>query len=98
MNYFSYKFTLRRTATILSTVIITLAMIAAITGILIGFYYQPAAGDAYESLAKINETIPYGWVIYSLHDLAGNGIIAVALVQIIVMFISRQFRRSWLTA
>ena len=73
-------------------------MIAAITGILIGFYYQPAAGDAYKSLAKINEAIPYGWVIYRLHDLAGNGIITVALVQIIVMFISRQFRHSWLTA
>ena len=98
MNYFKYEFALRRTATILSTVIVTLAAIAAITGIIIGYNYQPAAGDAYNSLANIKEAIPYGWVIYSLHDLAGNGIIAVALVQIVVMFLGRQFRRSWLTA
>lgn len=98
MNSFKYKFILRRTATILSTLIVTLAIIAAITGILIGFYYQPAAGDAYKSLAQINESIPFGWLIYSLHGLAGNGIIVVALVQIIVLFLGRQFQRSWLTA
>jgi cytochrome b6 len=98
MNSLQYNSMLRRTATILSIVILTLAIVAAISGILIGFYYEPAAGDAYQSLNQIDESLPYGWLIYSLHDLAGNGIIAVALIQIIVMFLGRQFRRSWLTA
>jgi cytochrome b6 len=89
---------LRRTATILSIVVLTLAIIAAISGILIGFYYEPVAEDAYQSLNQIDESLPYGWLIYSIHDLAGNGIIAVALIQIIVMFLGRQFKRSWLTA
>jgi cytochrome b6 len=93
----NYNFVLRRTATILSIVILTLAVIAAISGILIGFYYEPVAGDAYQSLNQIDESISNGWLIYSLHDLAGNGAIAVALIQIIVMFLSRQFKRSWLT-
>lgn len=97
MNSFNYNFVLRRTATILSIVILTLAIIAAISGILIGFYYQPVAGDAYQSLNQIDDSISNGWLIYSLHDLAGNGIIAVALIQIIVMFLGRQFKRSWLT-
>ena len=98
MKSIKYTFLLQRAATILSIAILTLAIIAALSGILIGFYYQPAAGDAYKSLAKIAETIPNGWIIYSLHNLAGNGIIALALMQIIVMFLGRQFRRSWLTA
>ncbi|MGD1920102.1 MAG: cytochrome b N-terminal domain-containing protein [Pleurocapsa sp.] len=98
MNSLKYDFALRRTATILSIIILTLGIIAAISGILIGFYYEPAAGYAYQSLAKINESISYGWVIYSLHDLAGNGIIVVALMLIVVMFLGRQFRRSWLPA
>lgn len=98
MNSLKYNFLWRRMATILSVAILTLAIIAAISGILIGFYYQPAAGDAYKSIVKINTTIPYGWIVYSLHELAGNGIIAVSLIQIIVMFLGRQFRRSWLTA
>lgn len=97
MNFLNYNFVLRRTATILSMIILTSAIIAAISGILIGFYYEPAAGDAYQSLNQINESISNGWLIYSLHDLAGNGTIAVALIQIVVMFLGRQFRRSWLT-
>ena len=93
-----YNFLWRRTTTILAIVILTLAIVAAISGIFIGFYYQPAAGDAYKSLSKIDNAIPYGWVIYSLHNLAGNGIIVVSLFQIIVMFLGRQFQRSWFTA
>lgn len=98
MNSLQFNLRLRRTATILAIAILTLAFIAAISGILIAFYYQPAAGDAYQSLVEIKETIPYGWLIYSLHNLAGNGIIAVSLIQIIVLFLGRQFRRSWFTA
>ncbi len=98
MNSFRYNFLLRRTATILSVVILSLAILAAISGILIAFYYQPAAGDAYESLAKIDPVIPYGSLVYSLHNLAGNGIIGVALIQIVVMFLGRDPRRSWFTA
>ncbi len=98
MNSIKYSFLWRRTATILSVVILTLAIIAAISGLLIGFYYEPAAGNAYKSLQAISTNIPNGWLILGLHNWAGNGIIAVALVQIIVMFLGRQFRRSWLTA
>ncbi len=98
MNLVKDNFLLRRTATILSVVILTLAIIAAISGLLIGFYYEPAAGNAYKSLQTISNTVPNGWLILGIHDWAGNGIIAVALIQIIVMFLGRQFRRSWLTA
>ena len=98
MNTLKYNFLLRRTTTILAIAIITLAVVAAITGILIGFYYEPAAGSAYTSLAQIKSQVNYGWLIYGLHNIAGNGIIVVSLVQLIVMFLSRQFRGSWLTA
>ena len=98
MNSLKYNFLLRRIATILSITILTLAIVASISGIFIAYNYEPAAGDAYQSLAEIDKSLPNGWLIYSLHDLAGNGIIAVALIQIIVLFLGRQFRRSWLTA
>ncbi len=98
MNSIKYSFWWRRTATILSVVIITLAIMAAISGILISFYYEPAAENAYKSLQTISTNIPNGWLILSLHNWTGNGIIAIALIQIVVMFLGRQFRRSWLTA
>lgn len=98
MRSIKYTFLLQRTATILSIATLTLAVVAATSGILIGFFYQPAAGDAYKSLVEITQGVSYGWLVYNLHDLAGNGIIAVALIQIIVLFLGRQFRPSWLTA
>ncbi|MEA5581078.1 cytochrome b N-terminal domain-containing protein [Nodularia harveyana UHCC-0300] len=88
----------RRVATILAVAILSLCLIYITTGILISFYYEPTAGGAYESLKTINTQVPYGWLFRRAHDLAGNALIVVALVQIVVMFLGRQFRKSWLTA
>jgi cytochrome b6 len=94
----SYDFALRRIATILSVVLLSLAAIAAVTGVLISFYYEPTAGGAYNSLKTIAVEIPNGWLIRKLHSIAGNGLIAVSLFQVVVMFLGERFRRSWLTA
>ncbi len=94
----SYAFLLRRLATILAIVILTLSFSAAFTGILLAFYYEPTAGGAYNSLKAIATQIPNGWLIQRLHNISGNGIIAVSLIEIVVMFLGERFRRSWLTA
>ena len=98
INLPSYEYILRRLATILSVAILTLILTAATTGVLIAFYYQPTAGGAYDSIKAIADDIPYGWLFLGLHNFAGNATIVVALLQIIVMFLGRQYRRSWLTA
>ncbi|WP_414550687.1 cytochrome b N-terminal domain-containing protein [Anabaena sp. CCY 0017] len=89
---------LRRLATILAVAMLSLCLIYITTGILLSFYYEPTAGGAYRSLKTINTQIPYGWLFRRAYDLAGNAVIVVALVQIVVMFLGRQFRKSWLTA
>lgn len=89
---------LRRITTILSVVIITLTLIGATTGILLSFYYEPAAGRAYQSLKIIDTEVPYGWLFHKAHQIAGNAVVVIALIQIVMMFVSRQFRKSWLTA
>lgn len=88
----------RRISTILSVVILTLTVIGITTGVLISFYYEPTAGGAYQSLKTIDTEVTYGWLFHKAHNLAGNGVIIVALIQIVVMFLTRQFRQSWLTA
>ncbi len=98
MQINQFDWTVRRVATILSVVVLTLSLIAAFSGILLSFYYEPTAGGAYYSLNVITSRVPYGWFFRKAHSLAGNGIIAIALVQIVVMFLGRQFRRSWLGA
>ena len=98
MKNIDYEFILRRLATTLSVAILTLSAIATITGILLSFYYEPVAGGSYQALKWIDTEIPNGLLIHTIHDIAGNGLIGTALIQIVVMFVGRQFRLSWLTA
>jgi cytochrome b6 len=98
MKTLSYSFVLRRLATLLAVIAFTLVSIAGMTGILLAFYYEPSAGGAYESLKLITASVPGGTLIRSLHNIAGNMIIGVALLQIVVMFLGRQPHRTWFLA
>ncbi|MBD1934754.1 MULTISPECIES: cytochrome b N-terminal domain-containing protein [Cyanophyceae] len=97
MNTEKYEFIFRRLATILAVSILTLSLSAAFTGILLAFYYEPSAGGAYESLKNIATEVPNGSLIRDVHDIAGNGLIVVSLIEIVVMFLGRKFTNSWLT-
>ncbi|NER49557.1 MAG: cytochrome bc complex cytochrome b subunit [Symploca sp. SIO1A3] len=92
-----YRYILQRTATLLAVAELTLGGIAAVTGILLAFYYRPTALGAYESLTMIVNEVAYGTLILSLHNIARNALIVLALIQIVVMFLGRQFLPSWLT-
>lgn len=98
MKSLSYDVILRRAATIVSIAIVTLSVIAAISGILLSFYYEPVAGGAYQALNWLDTEIPNGILIHTIHNYAGNLLIGMALIQMVVMFLGRQFRSSWLTA
>lgn len=93
-----YTFMIRRLATILAVTTLTLSLMAAFTGTLLAFYYGPSAGGAFESIQQITTEVPNGWLIRSLHDVAGHGLIAISLIQIVVMFLGERFRPSWLIA
>jgi cytochrome b6 len=94
----SIAFILRRLSTLLAVAVLTLTLMAASSGILMAFYYEPTAGGAYESLKAIDEAIPFGWLVHTIHTISGNLVIGVALVQIVMLFLAERFRRSWLTA
>lgn len=98
MKKVSYSFVLQRLATVLAVATLSLCLTAAITGILLSFYYEPTAGGAYNSLRVIKSEISNGWLIQRIHEIAGNGLIGVSLVEIVVMFLGEKFRLSWLTA
>lgn len=52
--------------------------------------------NADSSIEYINNQVTNGWLIRSLHNIAGNGLIAVSLVQIVVMFLDRQIIGGWI--
>jgi cytochrome b6 len=96
MNALRYSSPLRKLATILAIAMFALCLLAAITGISLAFYYTPSTTNAYSSIEYINNQVANGWLIRSLHNIAGNGLIAVSLVQIIVMFFGRQMLGGWI--
>jgi cytochrome b6 len=89
---------LRRLSTIFAVITLTLTLLAAVTGVLLAFYYTPTAGGAYNSLDAIATEIPSGTLIRSLHNIGGNGLIGVALIELIVLFLGRRSQPSWFTA
>jgi cytochrome b6 len=89
---------LQRLATLLAVVALTLVLLAGLTGVLLAFYYEPTASAANTSLRWIDEAVPGGNLVHSLHEMAGNGIILVALLQIFVMFFGRVLRPAWFVA
>jgi cytochrome b6 len=93
-----YRFILQRVTTILAVVALTLVLLASITGVLLAFDYEPTAGGANRSLEYITQSVSGGSMIRSIHDIAGNALIVVALLELVVMFLGRQFRPSWLAA
>ncbi len=96
MDTMPTNFLLRKLATILAIAMFGLCLIAAITGISIAFYYTPSTTDAYSSIEYINNQVNNGWLIRSLHNISGNGLIVVSLVQIIVMFVGREMLGGWI--
>jgi cytochrome b6 len=98
MQTLPYPLIFRRVATILAVVTLTLTLLAAFTGVLLAFYYEPAAGRAFNSLRSIATEVPNGELILSVHNITGNGLIGVALFEIIFMFLGRRFNRSWFTS
>jgi cytochrome b6 len=98
MKTLDYRFALQRTTTILAVSALSLVLLTAITGVALAFYYEPTAGGAFRSLEYITRDVSGGVIIRSLHDIAGNALIVIALIQLVVMFLGRQFRPSWLAA
>jgi cytochrome b6 len=98
MSVLTSFFSLRRIATVLSVITLTLTLICISSGILIAFYYDPSASGAYSSVQNIANNLPGGSLIYSMHQIVGNGMIIVALLQLFVLFFSRRLRLSWFAA
>ncbi len=98
MNTMRYNSGLRRLATILAIAIFTLCLLAAITGVLIAFYYTPGTTTAHSSIEYINNQVSNGWLVTNLHNIAGNSLIVVSLLQIIVMFFGRNMLGGWIVS
>src|ERR1700716_2571863 len=66
---------------------LTCFMLQVATGVLLAFFYVPAAGDAWNSLQTLNHGVSLGWFIRALHGWGSNFMVAVVLIHMVQVFL-----------
>jgi len=71
------------------------------TGILLMLYYRPSAEGAFESVQFIMTTVPFGWLIRSIHSWSANLMVFFAFVHLVTVFFTKAYRPprelTWIT-
>jgi ubiquinol-cytochrome c reductase cytochrome b subunit len=68
-------------------------MVQVITGIMLLLYYVPHPDHAFESVQKITNTIPYGWLFRLIHNIGTNIIIGVIIIHLVQVFLRVSYKR-----
>jgi cytochrome b6 len=76
-------------------------LIQVSTGVLLMLYYRPSAGEAYESIEFIVSTVPFGWLVRSIHAWSANLMVFFAFVHMVSVFFLKAYRPprelTWVT-
>lgn len=71
------------------------------TGILLMLYYRPSADQAFESVEFIMTTVPFGWLIRSLHSWSANLMVYFAFLHLASVYFLKAYRPprdlTWIT-
>jgi ubiquinol-cytochrome c reductase cytochrome b subunit len=85
----------------LGAVLLTLFALQFATGILLLIYYQPSPQEAFTSVQRIMNEIPYGWLLRNLHAVGSNLIVAVLLLHMLSVLFMGSYKRprelTWLS-
>jgi cytochrome b6 len=64
-------------------------------------YYRPSADEAFESVEFIMTTVPFGWLIRSIHSWSANLMVYFAFVHLATVYFTRAYRKprevTWVT-
>jgi cytochrome b6 len=76
-------------------------LIQVMTGILLMLYYRPSAEEAFESVEFIMTTVPFGWLIRSIHSWSANLMVFFAFAHLVTVFFMKAYRPpreiTWIT-
>jgi ubiquinol-cytochrome c reductase cytochrome b subunit len=77
----------------LGAVLLTLFTIQIVSGILLLVYYNPTTDEAFHSIQRIMNDIPYGWLIRTLHAVGANIIILALLLHMLSTLFMGSYKR-----
>ena len=76
-------------------------MVQVMTGIMLMLYYRPSADGAFESVEFIMTTVPFGWLIRSIHSWSANLMVFFAFVHLATVYFTKSYRKpremTWVT-
>src|SRR5215467_10384379 len=76
-------------------------LVQVCTGILLMLYYRPSAGEAFESIEFLMTTVPFGWLIRSIHSWSANLMVFFAFLHLASVFFMKAYRPprelTWIT-
>jgi cytochrome b6 len=76
-------------------------LVQVVTGVMLMLYYRPSADEAFESVELIMTTVPFGWLIRSLHSWSANLMVFFALIHLVSVFFLKAYRApreiTWIT-
>ncbi len=71
------------------------------TGILLMLYYRPSAEEAFESIEFIMTTVPFGWLVRSIHSWSANLMVYFAFIHLVTVYFMKAYRPpreiTWIT-
>ncbi len=67
-------------------------LVQVATGILLMLYYRPSAEEAFESVEFLMTSVPFGWLVRSLHSWSANLMIFFAFVHLATVFFMKAYR------
>jgi quinol-cytochrome oxidoreductase complex cytochrome b subunit len=76
-------------------------LVQVCTGILLMLYYRPSAEEAFESVEFLMTTVPFGWLIRSIHSWSANLMVFFAFLHMVSVFFMKAYRAprelTWVT-
>jgi len=76
-------------------------LVQVCTGIMLMLYYRPSAEEAFESVEFIMTTVPFGWLIRSIHSWSANLMVFFAFLHLVTVFFMKAYRKpreiTWIT-
>jgi cytochrome b6 len=67
-------------------------VIQVVTGFMLALYYKPTLEEANASVARIMTEVPWGWVIRSVHSWSASFMIALVLIHLLSIWITKSYR------
>jgi cytochrome b6 len=76
-------------------------LVQVVTGVLLMLYYRPSAEEAFESVEFLVTTVPFGWLVRSLHSWSANLMVFFAFLHLVSVFFLKAYRPpreiTWIT-